>query len=478
MTITRAKAAGTRYLPIPALAFWLVAGCSRSPVTLPPLPAVSASEFALGLRPQLDQSLEEARREPSNPAAAGRLGMFLQAHDRNEAALQCYERARFLDPSSFSWHYYTAFAQKTLGNLEAAVNSATQACRIRPDYVPAKLLLAGLRIEQGKLDEAASLLDAVLKSHPGSAGAWYGLGRARAAMPDHTRAVEALDRAVQLFPEYGPAHYSMAQSLRSLNRASEAASHSALAQRHSSRFPDSGDTVLAEVLRLNQSGAELIRQGSQLESEGRLAEAAAMHRRALESDPRSALAHTNLISLYGRLGDDTQAEAAFRAAIGIDPDMADAHYNYGVLLFRQKKTAAARQAFEHALRTNPQHAEAHNNLGYLLEMSGQADEARKHYQLATVHQPNHRLAHFHLARGLTARRQYAEAIGHLEKTIAPEDENTPGFLYALGLAHGRAGDRAKAAAIFARAHGSATARGQKDLVAAIENDMRLLGALR
>jgi tetratricopeptide (TPR) repeat protein len=145
-------------------------------------------------------------------------------------------------------------------------------------------------------------------------------------------------------------------------------------------------------------------------------------------------------------------------------------------LVASKRLGEARRSFERALAANPFHAAAHNNLGYLLEMQGQTVAARKQYESAIANQPGYRLAHFHLGRMLTNQRQYREAIAHFQQAVSVQDESTPGYLYALGVAYGRSGDRASAIRYLAQAREQAAARNQQGLVAGIDKDLRTLEA--
>lgn len=404
--------------------------------------------------------------------------MVLHAHDQYAAARDCYRRARGLDSKAFAWPYYLSYVETALGNHDAALSAIDRAITLDPDHQPARLKRAEVLLDKGRIEESGRAYASLLSNHPDSAAAWYGQGRVQVTRGDNAAAVESLSRACALFPQYGSARYLLAQTLRKLRRETEAQQHLTVYEKYQTVVPATGDAVLQEVLRLNISAANFIRQGADLEAAGRIPEAIEAHRKALEVDPKSAQAHINLISLYARAAQPEKAAEAYRAAVALAPGQAEVHYNYGVLEFGRKRYASARKAFEAALAANPRHAEAHNNLAYLLEMQEQHAAAFAHYQQAVENAPGHRLAHFHLGRILTGRRQYKEAISHFEKTLAPEDENTPGYLYALGAAHGRAGHRDQARQILLRARTMALARSQSGLAASIEKDLRLIESLR
>src|SRR5438034_995102 len=90
--------------------------------------------------------------------------------------------------------------------------------------------------------------------------------------------------------------------------------------------------------------------------------------------------------------------------------------------------------------------------------------------------PIYRQAHFNLGRILVNQKKYLEGIQELEKTIEPEDENSPRYVYALGAAFARSGDRQNALRYIRQARDGAAARGQSALLTSIERDLRALEA--
>jgi Tfp pilus assembly protein PilF len=286
--------------------------------------------------------------------------------------------------------------------------------------------------------------------------------------------VESLTKAVEIFRQFGSAHYALAQALRKLGRSEEAARHLAFYERFKLFVPPSNDPLTADLAARVISVTSYLRQAADLQSQGRTQEALELHLKALETDANSAQAHANLVSLYGQLNQPEKAEQHYRKAVELSPNLADSYYNYGVLLFGQQRFSKARKAFEQAIRANRYHAEAHNNLGYLLEREGGTGGAEKHYREAIANQPGYRLAHFHLGRLLLNRRDFAGAVAQFEQTITVDDESTPGYLYALGAAHGRAGDRNRAVEFLRQARDKAAARGQSLLLSSIERDLGVL----
>jgi len=72
-------------------------------------------------------------------------------------------------------------------------------------------------------------------------------------------------------------------------------------------------------------------EGYELHQAGRLKEAEAAYRQALERDGDDSLTHFNLGVLLEDMGRKPEAMAAYRDALRVDPRMADCHYNLALL---------------------------------------------------------------------------------------------------------------------------------------------------
>ncbi len=446
----------------------------RGTAALPDLQQLSMANFLPAVRERVQKAYDDARAHPKDPQANGKLGMVLHAHDQLESATVCYQRARLLAPDNFQWVYYLALVQAAVGKNDEAAATFREALRLKPDYLPARLKLADALLAHTQWEEAGKIYEDILKEHPDLPAAHYGLGRVQQGRGDTAAAVERYRKACELFPAYGASHYALALAYRKLGDEEQAQKHFGLYEKTKLSGPPLEDPLRDAVRELNVAAAYYVRQGIELERAGQLEQAAAAHEKALEIDPQLVQAHVNLISLYGRLRQPEKAEQHYRAAVELTPNQAEAHYDYGVLLFGQGKYREAEQAFARALEINPFHPQAHNNLGFLKEQQGRLQEAIRHYRQALENQPDYRLAHFHLGRILVNQKNYREGIEHLLKTLTPEDESTPGYLYALASAYARAGHREAALRYARQARERAAALGQTQLLAGIERDIRIL----
>ncbi|MGH9765897.1 MAG: tetratricopeptide repeat protein, partial [Blastocatellia bacterium] len=441
---------------------------------LPDLPQPVFDNFAPEIREQMRKAYAAAKASPRDAEVVGRLGMTLHTYEESEGAAVCYERARRLAPDEFRWVYYLGIVQASLGKRGEAAAVFKEAIGRRSDYLPAQLRLADALQAAGRGLESRPLYETVIKKNAAIAQAPYGLGRIKASGGEQAAAAAHFRKAIELFPEYGAAHYALGLALRDLGQAGKAQEHLALSQKHKLSRPPLEDSLLNAIAELNALGAEILKRGVMFESAGRIEESIAEHERALTVNPQLTQAHINLIQLYGRTGRVEKAAQAYRAVVAINPNLADSHYNYGVLLAGQERYAEAAQAFHRSLQINQFNAEAHHNYAAMIEREGQLEEAAEHYRRALENRPGHRLAHFHLGRILVNQDKLAEAIEHFHQTLKEEDEQTPRFTYALGATYVRAGEKQKGIQYLREALKRATAFGQTPLVASIERDLRLL----
>jgi tetratricopeptide (TPR) repeat protein len=468
------KSARSLFLQLVVFATYLSA--AQAGPKAPDFPQLKLDSFSGAIRQQIQQAYDFARSHPTEAKASGNLGMILQTYGLPHEALTYYRYATELAPNEFRWVYYMGLIEADQGQCEQAASNLRLALHIDPDYVPAKLHLANCLLASAEWEASQELYDDVLKQDADNPEAYYGLGRIRSSRRDYVGAATAYGKALALYPDYGAAHYALALAYRTLREFDRAEEQLRLFEKNKTAAPPAEDPLLSEVRALNRSAIFQVQMGIDLERQGKPEESVAAHEKALEIDPDLVQAHINLIKLYGELGQFEKAEQHYRAAIHLDPGSADAFYNYGVLLLSAEKYQQAEDAFRKTIEINPYNADAHNNLGYLLERKSLFSEAATEYQRAIENKPGDRQAHFNLGRVLVNQKKYREGIGELEKTIEPEDDKTPRYLYALGAAFARSGDRQSALRYIRRAREGAAVRGQTDLLASIDRDLRALEA--
>jgi tetratricopeptide (TPR) repeat protein len=102
------------------------------------------------------------------------------------------------------------------------------------------------------------------------------------------------------------------------------------------------------------------------------------YRKALESDPGLAAAHTNLGGLAYRKGDFAGARIEFEAALSLDPEQPEARYNLATILYQHGEIDRAASELRRVVQQSPWFADAHYNLATALEKLGSKRQATDH----------------------------------------------------------------------------------------------------
>jgi len=143
-----------------------------------------------------------------------------------------------------------------------------------------------------------------------------------------------------------------------------------------------------------------LREGHAQHQAGRLLEAGALYRQALEAAPDNPDALHLLGVLELQAGDPAAAAAFIGRAAQAHPEFADAHANLGYALIKLRRFEEAESSLRRALSLNPQHALAANNLGNALMALDRTGEAIAAYREAVRLDPKYADAHFNLGAAL------------------------------------------------------------------------------
>jgi len=273
------KSAGL-YLLVLALSS-AVRSPAQSPLVSAELPQLTISEFPPETQKQVEQAFAAAHENPNDAQAIGELGMLLDLYHRSDDAAFCYRRAHLLAPTSFKWLYYWGSLLFNQKKVQDAVPVLTAALNLQPRYLPAKLKLGEALLDIGEIEAAAKLYEGILKDHPDTAEAYYGLGRVQSARGAHTSAADKYRKACDLFPNYGAAHYSLALAYHRLGRLSDAKEQLELRNRNPNIVPPVADPLRDELRELERSATDHLERGMLLEQVGRVDDAIAETEKAL-----------------------------------------------------------------------------------------------------------------------------------------------------------------------------------------------------
>ena len=181
---------------------------------------------------------------------------------------------------------------------------------------------------------------------------------------------------------------------------------------------------------------------------GRIDEAVAQFRTAVEMKPRFAEAEYELGVAAVARGQFGEAIAHYRQALSIAPDYARAHNNLGAALASCRRFDEAVGQYRQALATEPDYADAHYNLGLALAAAGRIEEAIRQYREALQIEPDYAKALNQLAwlRATCADAAFrdGEAAVAMAGRAMELGGKTPVFLDTLAAAYAEAGMFAQA----------------------------------
>jgi tetratricopeptide (TPR) repeat protein len=465
MRLLRAGAAG--------LVLALVApGAQAAPAPAQDLPSIPIETYPPVSRGPISTALAAARTAANDPARVGQLAMTLHAWEQFDTAAAVYARARALE-RRFDWYYLGGLVENRAARYAEAAALLSEAVTLAPGHLAARLALADARFEAGEIDAAARDYSD-LRSGASAPHAHYGLGRCLAAKGDSAAALVEFDRALQLFPEFGPAHYARGMALRRLGRTADARAALARSQSLGQAWPAVADPVLARVRALRDDPDRHIDKGLLLQQQADIGGAIAEYGAALAIDPQSMPAHVNLIALYGRQQQWDKAESHYRALKSLGNVPAEAHYNFGICLAAQQRHAEAAETFRKALAANPHHAGALTALGQLAEVEGRVGEAEASYRQALAESPGDPAIRFNVGRMLIARREYNAAVDELGPLRSIDHPDRPRFLFGLATANVLAGNLEEGRRLSIEARDLARERGQRELADAIDRELAKL----
>ncbi len=194
----------------------------------------------------------------------------------------------------------------------------------------------------------------------------------------------------------------------------------------------------------------LLERGLRAEEAGRLADAIAHYRTAIESAPSFALAHLYLGIALRANGQVDAAVASYLRTVDLDPSHPAAHYNLGIEYLAQRNLDSAEACLRIALSLKDGFAEAWVALAELLESTGRYAEAIRALEKSVALRPDYLGALENLAALLQKSGRAAGSVSAYRR-IAELSPVTAQTHFRLGAALQGVGEFGEAEASFRRA---------------------------
>ena len=261
-------------------------------------------------------------------------------------------------------------------------------------------------LDEQDVEIIAAACDLLLQRDAKDADAFHYRGFLRLVSEQHSAAIEQLNLALALRPEFPEAYVTRGITHRRQDNENNAIADFKHAVDHYTR-----DIELANIELANDETRKATlynTRGNAYRYQKELDKAVADYIRAIDLYPQYISPHINLGNVYHAQGKYEQAITTFQQAIALDPQSASPYNGLGLAYHAQEKYEQAIAAFQQAIALAPQSASPYNGLG---------------------------LAYQALGFAYGGQGKYEQAITALQQAIAL-DPQSASFYYALGLIYG------------------------------------------
>lgn len=184
---------------------------------------LGAVQLRLGRFEAAVRSLETAAVDlPSHPGVLTSLGMAQLRAGRAEAAVESLRRATALAPSSVDAHNALGLAHAALGDVEQASEAFAAILAHAPD--PAQILgnWVEVLIRFQRMEQATDVAIKATRDRPDHPGAWFLLGHIHMLTGELPAALDALTRSADLLPTHSATQHNLGLVLQWMGRLTEA----------------------------------------------------------------------------------------------------------------------------------------------------------------------------------------------------------------------------------------------------------------
>ncbi len=430
----------------------------RVPATL----LLARVDYAEQRREQAHKRLDELlSASPDNAKALVLKAQFLAIEGRLDEALSRAQAAAAAEPGLAVAHYTVGLVQFQKKDATEALKGFNEALRLDPRSIDAALQVSKIQLAVGNAEAAQKSIEDIVRKQPANLEAHLTLVRALAARGDVGRLESESATLVAKWPRSADAHALVG----SINAAKK-------------NYP-AARAAFARALELDGTSVPALAGLVAIElATGKPADARARIATRLAADAENPAVLELAGRTYTAIGDAKASESVWRKLIQVQPANFGAYVALGQMLYVQGRLDEARREFEQYAQREPKSVPAHTMVGILLQAQNRADEAQKRYEqtleidrdapvaannLAWLYAERNGNLDAALQLAQTAKRQMPDvpevddtlgwiyykkglaalAIASFRQSTAKAPNNA-GYLYRLGLAYLKNGDKAKA----------------------------------
>jgi superkiller protein 3 len=321
------------------------------------------------------------------------------------------------EPGNAVYQYVTAYIYDLKRNSKRAERGYQKALSLDPELPMANYNLGYLYIEKNEMDKAIPFFEKELEINPGHTNSYIQLGRTYYKLKQYPKAISVLNKLLAKNPGnkkandiIGHAYYDMGERQKALNkwRTSikldpqdiESGEHNVIGllydrkgfyhnaikefqkgiknkPRNARLYNNLGLALMHKV------GAKTFGKREKKAREAKYITAAIdAYKKALEINPKFALAYLNLGEAYETNGQTTQSLELFEKYVEIRPSDVNGLNRLGIAYKLLGQYDNAIKVFEKAIKRNPKHAIAHRNLGEVYYYQGNQEAALRQWNIS------------------------------------------------------------------------------------------------
>lgn len=334
-----------------------------------------------------------------------------------------------LVPLDGRWPYQQGVVARFQDKDAQARGFFERSFELNPDYLPARIALAGALTEAGELDRARRIVDEYLARHPDEPAAHAVLGDIAMYQKRPADAVTAFQRVLQLDPEATALYQHLAA-------AHAAAGNTAAAEQARKRsgdgLPRLDDRLLQMMVPVVDAPAssvapradDVLGSVAGLMAEGDVAGARAALQAGLRNEPDNVAYLTTLARVELADGKSDAAVRHAQRAVRVDANDAQAQLIMGLVAEVRGDATAAQAAYHRSVTADTSLVEARYRLANLLMRGGKHAQAAEQYRQLIVLNPAAAEYRARLAAAQAASNQCRAALGDINEAMRgqPDDD--------------------------------------------------------
>lgn len=365
------------------------------------------------------------------------------------------------DNAVYRFELGKALMAKGKDGMDLARVQFDESIRLRPDFIPPKLLLSQLLSEKKEYGKALQLADEILRGDPGNFGGRLLRSSALIGIGETEKAKLELDGILKVAPnspdakfqlgmiKFREKNYKEADEIFREMRASNPSDNRGLVGHLETQVAQNDlsgaiSTMEAEIQRAPDRQDYQLFLANTLVRAQRYDDAIRQFKQLIDKSPKSSDLYGRLGETYRFKGDLNSAIESFRTATALDPNDHTSMLRLALLLDGLGRRDESKTLYEKVIKIRPEEGAALNNLAYIKAEEGtDLDQALSLAQRAKQVYPQDpniadTLGWVYIRKNLSedAIRVYREIVG--------KNPTNPTYRYHLAMALHQKGDRANA----------------------------------